>query len=219
MTVLQNFGIFQTNTKKWATAIRELITIGKPAIPRLIDELDHIDRVARQESELRALGFVLRGIRDPRAVPALIRALPYTLQKPSNDCGCNVDDPELQAFMQRHDNDPIGVQSSFSFGRPINEILPALQKLTGVVAILPTEDGGREFGGIHGIFLSRDAKKARDQRQLFLQFAQRWAGWWAKNWKQYVSDEQDAQLDETQAALDRFAKQIAAMPDGDNRPT
>ena len=70
MTILQNYGIVQTNRKKWATAIRELITIGRPAVPRLIDELDHIDRANRQETELRALGFVLRGIGDPRAVPA-----------------------------------------------------------------------------------------------------------------------------------------------------
>ena len=74
ITILRNYLIFPTNTKKWALAIRELIQIGKPAIPRLIRELDETNHQADQGRELRALGFVLRGIGDPRAVPALIRA-------------------------------------------------------------------------------------------------------------------------------------------------
>jgi beta-lactamase regulating signal transducer with metallopeptidase domain len=220
MTILQNFGVFQTNTKKWATAIRELITIGKPAVPRLIDELDHIDRAARPETELRALGFVLRGIGDPRAVPALIRALPNTLQRPASDCGCTVDDPELMAFMRPHDNENGSNADRFSFGRPINEILPALQKLTGIVAILPTEDGGKEFGGIRHTFRGGNANEVREQRKLFLRFTERWAGWWTKNWKQYVSDENDAQLDQTRAVLDQIAKELAGdQNDGTKEPT
>ena len=213
LTILQDYTPFYTNSKKWTTAIRELITIGKPALPRLIDELDHIDRVARQETELRALGFVLRGIGDARAVPALIRALPYTLQRPLSDYGCTVEDGELLAFMQQHDHAHTREGTRFSLGRPINEILPAFQKLTGVVAILPTEDGGKEFGQIRYIFLQGDANDVCGQRKLFLRFAERWANWWAKNWKQYVSDEKDAQLGQTQAALERIAKQIDAKPD------
>ena len=64
-----------------ASAMRTLIEIGKPGIPKLIEELDQTDRYLT----LQALGFVLRSINDPRAIPALIRAIPRTLQP--EDCG------------------------------------------------------------------------------------------------------------------------------------
>ena len=47
--------------RSWATAIRELISIGKPAVPKLTQKLDRAER----NLTLRALGFVLRGIGDP----------------------------------------------------------------------------------------------------------------------------------------------------------
>ena len=54
------------NSKGWATAARRLTQIGKPAVPALIEELDR----TTADRPLRSLGFTLRAIEDPRAVPA-----------------------------------------------------------------------------------------------------------------------------------------------------
>jgi hypothetical protein len=50
-------------------AIRDLVRIGKSAVPPLIQELDR----TTEECPLRSLGLALRAIGDPRAVPALWR--------------------------------------------------------------------------------------------------------------------------------------------------
>src|SRR5262249_14057284 len=122
--VLRQHRVFE-RCDEWAAAIRELAQIGKPAVPELIAELD---RTTRNES-LRALGFTLRAIGDPRAVPGLIHNIPKCLQPPGSDCGISVVDPELMAFMLAHDNS-VGFyarhpehkrdNSSYSYGRPVN---------------------------------------------------------------------------------------------------
>ena len=82
-------------------AMRELIRIGKPAVPRLIEVLDR----ANTDHVLRKLGFVLRGIGDPRAVPALIRTIPRLARDTASDCLYTIkNDPELLKFMQENDN-------------------------------------------------------------------------------------------------------------------
>jgi len=113
--------------KRWAPAIRALARIGQPAVPPLIEELDR----TTEERALRSLAFTLRAIGDPRAVPALIRAIPRTLVDDRGDFGLHVDDPELLAFMQRHDVDPREGGQVFAFGRPYREIAGALHALTG----------------------------------------------------------------------------------------
>lgn len=211
ITILRNYLHFQTNTKKWAIAVRELIQIGKPAIPRLLRDLDETDHVADRGEELRALGFVLRGIGDPRAVPALIRALPYTLQPPYSDCGCSVRDRELLRFMQEHDHDHTNGGKHFGIGRPINEVLPALQKLTGIKLVVPGEQGDQEYKDVYSIFRDGSPEQARKQQRHFLQFAERWADWWSKNWKSYVRDEGEAQVEQTKKALQRLSE-VAPRP-------
>jgi hypothetical protein len=89
------------NSKGWATAARRLTQIGKPAVPPLIEELDR----TTADRPLRSLGFTLRAIGDPRAVPALIRAIPRTLMPPGSDFGLRMDDPGLLAFLRKHDLD------------------------------------------------------------------------------------------------------------------
>ncbi len=64
--------------EQWAQTIRELAAIGKDAVPELVAELERTDR----DATLRSLGFTLRAIGDPRAVPALIRAIPKALRAP-----------------------------------------------------------------------------------------------------------------------------------------
>src|SRR5205823_807638 len=44
------------------------------------------------------------GHRRPRAVPALIRAIPRTLVEPGSDYGLTTDDAELLAFLQATDS-------------------------------------------------------------------------------------------------------------------
>ena len=86
--------------EEWARTIRELATIGKAAVPELVAELDRTDR----DATIRSLAFCLRAIGDPRAVPALIRAIPKALRPPGSDCGVIIADPDLRTFMQAHQN-------------------------------------------------------------------------------------------------------------------
>ncbi len=183
----------------WAAAIRELIEIGKPAVPKLIEELDRTER----GNMLRALGFVLRGIDDQRAVPALIRAIPRILHAGGGDFGLRIDDdPELAKFMAQYDNESGNGSSDgyFSYGATLREIMPALEKLTGKK--LPRED-------IRFVSLVGGTKQRRIKQEIFLKFAQQWADWWSKNWQRYVKDEGEAQLDRIKQSLDQYAQAIS----------
>jgi hypothetical protein len=194
----------------WALAIRELITIGKPAVPRLIEELDATD----SDKTLRAMGFVLRGIGDARAVPALIRAIPRLIQPPSSDFGLTIkNDPVLLTFMWMHDVEHVGNDKEnrevnglvlFSYHRPVWEIMSALERLTG-----------QSFGWRELKFAAMKADgviQSRRQRALFLDHARKWADWWSHNWNDFVSDADDSQLERTKASIDELAEEIAQMP-------
>jgi hypothetical protein len=210
LKILRTHSLARDEERLWALAIRELIQIGKPAVPKLIEELDR----AKTDQRLRAIGFVLRGIGDPRSVPALIRAIPRTLElSDGGDCGLEIpDDLELSQFMREHDNEYRGKPGasgnrspSFSYGRPINEIMPAMERMTG-------EDfGWREF---RFACLRSGSDQRRMQQRLFLNHAEQWAAWWAKSWRKYVVDESEAQLDLNRQAMERYAKSIppAANP-------
>jgi hypothetical protein len=67
-SVLDDIGVYTPQ-------IKELVDIGKPAVPTLSAALDRTWR----DTPMRLLGFTLRAIGDPRSVPALIRAFPKTL--------------------------------------------------------------------------------------------------------------------------------------------
>jgi hypothetical protein len=77
----RNYRVF-CRDEEWAQTIRELATIGKAAVPELVAELDRTDR----DATLRSLAFCLRAIDDPRAVPALIRAIPKALRRGTFRC-------------------------------------------------------------------------------------------------------------------------------------
>src|SRR5436190_1459464 len=116
----------------YARQIRQLAEIGKPAVPALTAALDKTSR----DTEMRLLAFTLRAIGDPRAVPALIRAIPKTLLPPGSDCGMSVSDRQVLKFMQSNDLDgssekPAAFRDNFSMGRPVREISTALQRITG----------------------------------------------------------------------------------------
>jgi len=135
---------------------------------------------------LRNLGFILRAIGDKRAVPALIRTLPRTCQRPSSDYGARCEDKDLNVFMQQNDIDEKGDQrGGYSFGRPVREIGGALQKLTG------TKQGEEE---LYFVFLGGGERQQQTQQHLYVRCAQRWAQWWEANWRKFVQDPQFAKV-------------------------
>jgi len=163
----------------WAWRIKGLIDQGPDAVPDLIAELDATDN----DMMLRSLGFILRAIGDKRAVPALIRALPKTLRKPGSDMGCRAEDPELHAFMKKHDLDKEDRGEHYGFGRPVREIGGALEELTGA---------NHREEEIYHTFLGGSPRQQQLQRRLFHDCAERWTNWWEKHWKEHVSGEKYA---------------------------
>ena len=75
-------------TELWCSLMRELVAVGRDAVPLISAELD----ATTENRMLRRLGFASRAIGDPRVVPALIRAIPKTLLPSSSDYGLIVAD-------------------------------------------------------------------------------------------------------------------------------
>jgi hypothetical protein len=175
--VLRNYTLGSLARKEsWVRAIKELVEIGKPAVPELVAELDRTER----DNTVRALGFTLRAIGDARAVPALIRSLPRTATMGS-DLGLSVYDRELHAFMVKHDKDDEEREyPRFSYGRAVNEITEALEKITG-----HSEGDGHRRGA-----RSDDAEQIKAVRDKRLQAAKRWEDWWSGNWQELLTKEQ-----------------------------
>ena len=151
-------------------------------MPALIEELDR----TTEQWPLRTLGFTLRAIGDPRAVPALIRAIPRTLLGHLGDYGLTLDDADLLAFMQRHDLDPGDTGQDFIFGRPFREITGALHTITG-----------QKFNEDELTFVTLEggSPQRRIQRRHFHQLAERWAAWWIRESARFTDDPAYARVD------------------------
>jgi len=163
-------------TELWCTLMRELVAIGRDAVPQLCAELDR----STEDRTLRRLAFAARAIGDARAVPALIRAIPKTLVPASSDYGLIVADGELATFMQKHDlNGGRRGGPYFDFGRPVREIFGALHKLTR------QDFTDSELFGIHR---SEDPRREWYQRRLFARQAERWQTWWELHWRELTDD-------------------------------
>jgi hypothetical protein len=161
-------------TELWCTLMRELVAIGPEAVPRICDELDR----TTDDRTLRRLAFALRAIDDARAVPALIRAIPRSLQPSSSDYGLDVKDAGLMAFVQANDLNN-GTARYFDLGRPPREIFGALHKLTR--QDLQDEE-------LYSICRSDDQRRSILQRQIYTRQAERWAAWWEANWRTLTQD-------------------------------
>jgi len=159
----------------WCLLMRELVAVGRDAVPQLCAELDR----TAEDRMLRRLGFALRAIGDPRAVPALIRAIPKTLLKSSSDYGLIVGDKELMEFMQTHDLDKGKGGAYFDLGRPGREIVGALHGLTR-----------QNFDDVElfSMHLSEDPRRGVLQRRIYVRQAQRWQAWWEANWRTFTDD-------------------------------
>lgn len=165
---------------RYGEQIRQLVQIGSPAVPALIDALDR----SSKDVVLRLLAFTLRAIGDPRAVPALIRAFPRTLLPPGSDCALSVTDPALLTFLQSHDldeaKDPNGFdRGHFSMGRPVREVAAALRKIT------QTHQTESE---VFLTFFEGGLQQRASQRKAYDAVARRWADWWQTHARERVND-------------------------------
>ncbi len=159
----------------WCLLMRELVAVGRDAVPQLCAELDR----TTEDRALRRLGFALRAIGDPRAVPALIRAIPKTLLSGSSDYGLNVMDKELMDFMLTHDLRKEKGREYFDLGRPVREIIAALHGLTGQIF---------QDAELLGMYLREDPRRQVLQRRIYRRHAQQWQAWWEANWRTYTAD-------------------------------
>lgn len=192
----------------WASVVRGLIEIGKPAVPKLTEELDRTER----DLTIRALAFVLRGIADPRAVPALIRVIPRMAPSRGSDFSLVIrSDPKLAQFMLEHGHDydgkpgqttAMGEWGYFSYGRPIYEVMPTLERMTGQ---------SFEWKELRFVQSGEGAEQQRLQGRLFLHLAEQWADWWVKNWQNYVDREDDAELELIKRTLERYAQTLGVQ--------
>ena len=160
---------------KWGAAIRSIVEIGPAAVPGVIEALD----AANEDHPIRKLAFTLRAIGDPRAVPALIRALPRTHLPPASDFGLRCEDQELCKFLQQHQDG--GAAGEFvNYHRAFREVIAALHKLTGV----DQRDMELNFAICDG-----DARQRALQAQQYQLLAARWAAWWAEHGDELIEDE------------------------------
>jgi hypothetical protein len=165
--------------ERYSRQVRQVVEIGKPAVPQLVAALDE----AYRDPHLRLLAFTLRAIGDPRAVPALIRALPKTLLPPGSDCAMSVPDQDLFDFMLAHDLDLKGEERgdrrTFSMGRPVREVAAALRKITG------TRLNESE---LFQTFLEGGRTQRATERKAYYDVARHWADWWEGRANAFVDD-------------------------------
>jgi hypothetical protein len=174
---LRYYLIFNDNDK-WVNAMRTLVEIGRPAVPELVAELDRTNR----DGTIRALAFTLRAIGDPRACPALIRAINRTSPY-SSDYGILIADPKAKEFMKTYglDRDPRFI----SFNRAITLIGAALQTITHHNEGRPMSIDARS---------DTPSEIARSKR-LHEELSSKWQTWWNAHHNEFVADSELATVD------------------------
>jgi hypothetical protein len=146
----------------WIPVLRELKEIGAPAVAAICVELDRTERDTEQRLHLMAL----RLIKDPRAVPTLIRALERVASR-SSDHGFQVEDQALRAFLDAHYWNPQQRDPRHSsFNRGITECIAALEAITG---------HSEGHAPIRDVTADRAA------------FADRWRRWWEVNQDRFAT--------------------------------
>lgn len=157
---------------EWLLVLKSLADWGNEAVPELCDELDSTEN----DMMLRSVSFVLRGINDPRAVPALIRAIPKTLHPPGSDMGLNVKDKRLEKFAHKVDLSRNKVAGEYDFGRPVRELHETLQYLT---------KHKMDDEQLFGVFKEGTEQQQAMKLQLFQRHSLKWAAWWEANAGQF----------------------------------
>lgn len=176
----------EAGTDPWAQTLKDLIELGPLAVPLLVTAL--VETPMEHRSMLRSIPFVLRGIGDARAVPALIQTLPKCNHHDGSDYGFRSKDPKLLAFMQKHDKDPSNDgDKRYFWGRPINEVRTALNALTG------TEQGEIELVFVRGH--DGTPRHRHLAEQAYHRVAKRWVLWWEDHWREFTDDETYASVE------------------------
>jgi hypothetical protein len=155
----------------WVKAMQSLAQIGRPAVPELVAELDR----TTSDRTLRALAFTLRAIGDPRACPALIRAINKTPPR-SNDDGIQVDDPSAAQFMHSYELDHDA--RLINYGRAVREICAALETITKHNEGKPSAIDAR----------SDSAAELAKEKRLHEAMTTRWQSWWNAHHEEVVTD-------------------------------
>jgi arylsulfatase A-like enzyme len=174
------------NVGEWMGAIRQLVQVGRPAVPELVAELDRTS----DDATLRALGFTLRAIGDPRACPALIRALARTAPRGS-DYGTGFDSfskiapnhKSLGPFMWAHSLNR-ALTRDISYDRAILEIAGALETIT------LHQEGRPAFIDAN----SNSPTELAAARERHKALSQQWQRWWDAHHGKFVSDQELASL-------------------------
>jgi hypothetical protein len=165
-------------------------------VPALVAELNR----ATSDGYQRLLIMSLRLIKDPRAVPALIRAVPRVALV-SSDFGFEVQDEALQKWLSERSWDgklasqqlrmrPDGKPRTLSFfNRAITELVGALEAITG-----HSEGHAPITAGPSGMIRDDEATRAGANAPR-AQFARRWQTWWDENREKLVTDADMKSLD------------------------
>lgn len=102
--------------------------------------------------------------------------------------GYNTNDPDLLAFMRKHDDDLEDLDPrGYNWGRPINEVRTALNVLTG------TEHGEVELCHLHGNGGTPVQQFLKNE--LYIRCAERWREWWESHWQDCITDESYSKVD------------------------
>jgi hypothetical protein len=158
--------------ERWCALMRELVAIGPTAVPQICEELDR----TQQERVLQRLCFALRAIGDPRAVPALIRAVPKTLSRRTGPTVMHVKDRELGTFLRQN---CVKGMRLIGLDPPVREVFAALHKLTG-----------QDFDDdeVERLILAEGRLSQILQRRIYFRQARLWQAWWEANWNKFTSD-------------------------------
>jgi Carboxypeptidase regulatory-like domain len=159
-------------TDAWLQTLKDLADLGKEAVPELCEELD----ATESDRMMRCMGFTLRAIGDPRAVPTLIRAIPKTLMKPSSDMGLRLPQGELSKFALANEISERDDNTFYLVARPVREIFGAIHRLTKVK--LADEH-------LFHIFSEGTDRQRSLKATLFHRQAERWADWWEKHAEEF----------------------------------
>ena len=155
----------------WCVLMQELVTIGPAAVPQICEELDR----TKEQPVLQRLCFALRAIGDPRAVPALIRAIPKNLRR-GGKIVVLVEDAKLAEFLRLHslkDGETLGCE------QPARELFAALHALT-------RQDLNDEE--VERIGFARGRRGQDVERRASFRHARLWQTWWEANWKKFTQD-------------------------------
>jgi len=162
----------------WAEAIRKLTSLGGPAVPELVKELQRGGNPHSQS----AIAYTLRAIGDRRAVPGLIRALAHASSGSGSDYGgITTTDPELDRFMASHQRGTRSGNLGFDFGRSVTEITGTLEKLTGHSEGHEHQMYHNEKGKIPSVIREVTPQMEEDFALRLRQASGKWRIWWNAN--------------------------------------